>query len=159
MKCGWITHKYPLHTCGYLYLLNQTLVLASKTNFLSAFPTDSNSTPAFIWWWVWIPSSPRETKVLYIYIYYITTCSAIYPWHTSCSFLVMCALSNHMCSSPCTVTNADIACNYDSYPIYPFAFRTHTHHLGKGLFTESWLHLDCSLALACHSLWDPVNGL
>uniref|UniRef100_A0A8C5B885 Peptidylglycine alpha-amidating monooxygenase n=1 Tax=Gadus morhua TaxID=8049 RepID=A0A8C5B885_GADMO len=29
------------------------------------------------------------------------------------------------------VTNADIACTYDSYPIYPFAFRTHTHHLGK----------------------------
>ncbi|CAL8322247.1 unnamed protein product [Lota lota] len=29
------------------------------------------------------------------------------------------------------VTNADIACNYKSYPIYPFAFRTHTHHLGK----------------------------
>ncbi|XP_029025575.1 peptidyl-glycine alpha-amidating monooxygenase isoform X2 [Betta splendens] len=29
------------------------------------------------------------------------------------------------------VTNADIACNYSSHPIYPFAFRTHTHHLGK----------------------------
>ncbi|KAM8744151.1 peptidyl-glycine alpha-amidating monooxygenase isoform 1-T3 [Acanthopagrus schlegelii] len=29
------------------------------------------------------------------------------------------------------VTNADIACDYTSYPIYPFAFRTHTHHLGK----------------------------
>ncbi|KAK2818768.1 hypothetical protein Q5P01_024329 [Channa striata] len=29
------------------------------------------------------------------------------------------------------VTNADIACDYMSYPIYPFAFRTHTHHLGK----------------------------
>ncbi|XP_059213352.1 peptidyl-glycine alpha-amidating monooxygenase B isoform X1 [Centropristis striata] len=29
------------------------------------------------------------------------------------------------------VTNADIACDYSSYPIYPFAFRTHTHHLGK----------------------------
>ncbi|KAF5889985.1 peptidyl-glycine alpha-amidating monooxygenase isoform X1, partial [Clarias magur] len=30
-----------------------------------------------------------------------------------------------------TVTNADIACNYQSYPMYPFAFRTHTHRLGK----------------------------
>ncbi|XP_061656865.1 peptidyl-glycine alpha-amidating monooxygenase A [Syngnathoides biaculeatus] len=29
------------------------------------------------------------------------------------------------------ITNADIACNYTSYPIYPFAFRTHTHRLGK----------------------------
>ncbi|XP_071321357.1 peptidyl-glycine alpha-amidating monooxygenase isoform X3 [Trachinotus anak] len=29
------------------------------------------------------------------------------------------------------VTNADIACDYTSYTIYPFAFRTHTHHLGK----------------------------
>ncbi|XP_037121689.1 peptidyl-glycine alpha-amidating monooxygenase B isoform X3 [Syngnathus acus] len=29
------------------------------------------------------------------------------------------------------VTNADIACDYKSYPIYPFAFRTHTHRLGK----------------------------
>ncbi|XP_030005230.1 peptidyl-glycine alpha-amidating monooxygenase isoform X2 [Sphaeramia orbicularis] len=29
------------------------------------------------------------------------------------------------------VTNADIACDYTSYPIYPFAFRTHTHHLGQ----------------------------
>nr|XP_043868756.1 peptidyl-glycine alpha-amidating monooxygenase A isoform X2 [Solea senegalensis] len=29
------------------------------------------------------------------------------------------------------VTNADIACDYSSYPIYPFAFRTHTHQLGK----------------------------
>ncbi|XP_073333624.1 peptidyl-glycine alpha-amidating monooxygenase B isoform X2 [Pagrus major] len=29
------------------------------------------------------------------------------------------------------VTNADVACDYTSYPIYPFAFRTHTHHLGK----------------------------
>lgn len=29
------------------------------------------------------------------------------------------------------VTNADIACDYTSYPIYPFAFRTHTHQLGK----------------------------
>ncbi|KAK5607474.1 hypothetical protein CRENBAI_021222 [Crenichthys baileyi] len=29
------------------------------------------------------------------------------------------------------VTNADVACDYDSYPIYPFAFRTHTHRLGK----------------------------
>ncbi|KAE8284730.1 Peptidyl-glycine alpha-amidating monooxygenase B [Larimichthys crocea] len=28
-------------------------------------------------------------------------------------------------------TNADIACDYTSYPIYPFAFRTHTHQLGK----------------------------
>uniref|UniRef100_H3CNS3 Peptidylglycine alpha-amidating monooxygenase n=1 Tax=Tetraodon nigroviridis TaxID=99883 RepID=H3CNS3_TETNG len=30
-----------------------------------------------------------------------------------------------------TVTNADVACDYTSYPIYPFAFRTHTHHLGQ----------------------------
>ncbi|XP_070706175.1 peptidyl-glycine alpha-amidating monooxygenase B [Pempheris klunzingeri] len=29
------------------------------------------------------------------------------------------------------VTNADIACDYTSHPIYPFAFRTHTHRLGK----------------------------
>ncbi|KAJ0056893.1 hypothetical protein NL108_000691, partial [Boleophthalmus pectinirostris] len=29
------------------------------------------------------------------------------------------------------VTNADSACDYTSYPMYPFAFRTHTHHLGK----------------------------
>ncbi|XP_029940271.1 peptidyl-glycine alpha-amidating monooxygenase B isoform X2 [Salarias fasciatus] len=30
-----------------------------------------------------------------------------------------------------TVTNADIACDYASSPMYPFAFRTHTHRLGK----------------------------
>ncbi|XP_057176846.1 peptidylglycine alpha-amidating monooxygenase isoform X2 [Triplophysa rosa] len=29
------------------------------------------------------------------------------------------------------VTNADIACAYSSFPMYPFAFRTHTHSLGK----------------------------
>uniref|UniRef100_A0AAX7V669 Peptidylglycine alpha-amidating monooxygenase n=1 Tax=Astatotilapia calliptera TaxID=8154 RepID=A0AAX7V669_ASTCA len=29
------------------------------------------------------------------------------------------------------VTDADVACDYTSYPIYPFAFRTHTHRLGK----------------------------
>ncbi|XP_062340403.1 peptidyl-glycine alpha-amidating monooxygenase isoform X3 [Osmerus eperlanus] len=29
------------------------------------------------------------------------------------------------------VTNADIACEYESYPMYPFAFRTHTHSLGQ----------------------------
>ncbi|XP_066506633.1 peptidyl-glycine alpha-amidating monooxygenase isoform X2 [Hoplias malabaricus] len=29
------------------------------------------------------------------------------------------------------VINADIACTYSSYPMYPFAFRTHTHRLGK----------------------------
>ncbi|XP_053267124.1 peptidyl-glycine alpha-amidating monooxygenase [Pleuronectes platessa] len=29
------------------------------------------------------------------------------------------------------VTDADVACDYSSYPIYPFAFRTHTHRLGK----------------------------
>ncbi|XP_051540968.1 peptidyl-glycine alpha-amidating monooxygenase B-like [Myxocyprinus asiaticus] len=29
------------------------------------------------------------------------------------------------------VTNADIACIYSSSPMYPFAFRTHTHRLGK----------------------------
>ncbi|KAL6097277.1 pam [Pungitius sinensis] len=29
------------------------------------------------------------------------------------------------------VTNADVACDYTSYPIYPFAFRTHTHRLGQ----------------------------
>ncbi|KAK7895859.1 hypothetical protein WMY93_021184 [Mugilogobius chulae] len=29
------------------------------------------------------------------------------------------------------VTNADSACEYSSYPMYPFAFRTHTHRLGK----------------------------
>lgn len=29
------------------------------------------------------------------------------------------------------VTNADIACEYSSFPMYPFAFRTHTHTLGK----------------------------
>lgn len=29
------------------------------------------------------------------------------------------------------VTNADVACEYENYPIYPFAFRTHTHRLGK----------------------------
>uniref|UniRef100_A0A8C1H1J2 Peptidylglycine alpha-amidating monooxygenase n=1 Tax=Cyprinus carpio carpio TaxID=630221 RepID=A0A8C1H1J2_CYPCA len=28
-------------------------------------------------------------------------------------------------------TNADIACTYTSSPMYPFAFRTHTHSLGK----------------------------
>lgn len=30
-----------------------------------------------------------------------------------------------------SVTNADVACDYSSYPIYPFAFRTHTHRLGE----------------------------
>ncbi|KAM9306556.1 peptidyl-glycine alpha-amidating monooxygenase B [Pholidichthys leucotaenia] len=29
------------------------------------------------------------------------------------------------------VTNADVACDYTSPPMYPFAFRTHTHGLGK----------------------------
>ncbi|KAM7393430.1 hypothetical protein PAMA_008197 [Pampus argenteus] len=29
------------------------------------------------------------------------------------------------------VTNADVSCDYTSHLIYPFAFRTHTHHLGK----------------------------
>lgn len=29
------------------------------------------------------------------------------------------------------VTNADIACTYTSFPMYPFAFRTHTHSLGE----------------------------
>ncbi|XP_064165525.1 peptidyl-glycine alpha-amidating monooxygenase isoform X3 [Anguilla rostrata] len=29
------------------------------------------------------------------------------------------------------VTNADIACTYRSYPMYAFAFRTHTHRLGQ----------------------------
>ncbi|XP_067290139.1 peptidyl-glycine alpha-amidating monooxygenase B isoform X2 [Pseudorasbora parva] len=29
------------------------------------------------------------------------------------------------------VTNADIACTYKSLPMHPFAFRTHTHSLGK----------------------------
>ncbi|XP_062409752.1 peptidyl-glycine alpha-amidating monooxygenase B isoform X3 [Sardina pilchardus] len=29
------------------------------------------------------------------------------------------------------VTNADIACLYDSFPMHPFAFRTHTHRLGQ----------------------------
>ncbi|XP_056592099.1 peptidyl-glycine alpha-amidating monooxygenase B isoform X1 [Triplophysa dalaica] len=29
------------------------------------------------------------------------------------------------------VINADIACTYSSFPMYPFAFRTHTHSLGK----------------------------
>uniref|UniRef100_A0AAY4BZV3 Peptidylglycine alpha-amidating monooxygenase n=1 Tax=Denticeps clupeoides TaxID=299321 RepID=A0AAY4BZV3_9TELE len=29
------------------------------------------------------------------------------------------------------VTNADIACSYSSYPMHPFAFRTHTHRLGQ----------------------------
>uniref|UniRef100_A0A6Q2YYF8 Peptidylglycine alpha-amidating monooxygenase n=1 Tax=Esox lucius TaxID=8010 RepID=A0A6Q2YYF8_ESOLU len=51
--------------------------------------------------------------------------------HRDCSGLTL-----HMTSKPVhfkmssTVTNADIACTYDSYPIYPFAFRTHTHKLG-----------------------------
>uniref|UniRef100_A0A8C9VPP3 Peptidylglycine alpha-amidating monooxygenase n=1 Tax=Scleropages formosus TaxID=113540 RepID=A0A8C9VPP3_SCLFO len=30
-----------------------------------------------------------------------------------------------------TVTNADIECTYRFFPMYPFAFRTHTHQLGK----------------------------
>uniref|UniRef100_A0A8C9VKA8 Peptidylglycine alpha-amidating monooxygenase n=1 Tax=Scleropages formosus TaxID=113540 RepID=A0A8C9VKA8_SCLFO len=29
------------------------------------------------------------------------------------------------------VTNADIECTYRFFPMYPFAFRTHTHQLGK----------------------------
>ncbi|XP_078531573.1 peptidyl-glycine alpha-amidating monooxygenase isoform X4 [Lissotriton helveticus] len=29
------------------------------------------------------------------------------------------------------VTNSDIACAYKRYPMYPFAYRVHTHHLGK----------------------------
>ncbi|XP_057674520.1 peptidylglycine alpha-amidating monooxygenase isoform X2 [Corythoichthys intestinalis] len=29
------------------------------------------------------------------------------------------------------VTNADVACDYTSHTIHPFAFRTHTHRLGK----------------------------
>ncbi|XP_058023086.1 peptidyl-glycine alpha-amidating monooxygenase isoform X7 [Ahaetulla prasina] len=27
--------------------------------------------------------------------------------------------------------NADIACHYKTYPMHPFAYRVHTHHLGK----------------------------
>ncbi|KAJ1208391.1 hypothetical protein NDU88_003777 [Pleurodeles waltl] len=29
------------------------------------------------------------------------------------------------------VTNSDIACAYKRHPMYPFAYRVHTHHLGK----------------------------
>ncbi|XP_069481563.1 peptidyl-glycine alpha-amidating monooxygenase isoform X3 [Ambystoma mexicanum] len=29
------------------------------------------------------------------------------------------------------VTNSDIACSYKRHPMYPFAYRVHTHHLGK----------------------------
>ncbi|XP_013921460.1 PREDICTED: peptidyl-glycine alpha-amidating monooxygenase isoform X4 [Thamnophis sirtalis] len=29
------------------------------------------------------------------------------------------------------VVNADIACHYKKYPMHPFAYRVHTHHLGK----------------------------
>ncbi|XP_063151457.1 peptidyl-glycine alpha-amidating monooxygenase isoform X2 [Candoia aspera] len=29
------------------------------------------------------------------------------------------------------VVNADIACHYKMYPMHPFAYRVHTHHLGK----------------------------
>uniref|UniRef100_A0A8C5RMI5 peptidylglycine monooxygenase n=1 Tax=Laticauda laticaudata TaxID=8630 RepID=A0A8C5RMI5_LATLA len=30
-----------------------------------------------------------------------------------------------------TEVNADIACHYKMYPMHPFAYRVHTHHLGK----------------------------
>lgn len=30
-----------------------------------------------------------------------------------------------------TVVNADIACHYKMYPMHVFAYRVHTHHLGK----------------------------
>ena len=39
--------------------------------------------------------------------------------------------SSWLCSFSPLVTNADVACDYASYPIYPFAFRTHTHRLGE----------------------------
>ncbi|XP_043919814.1 peptidyl-glycine alpha-amidating monooxygenase [Protopterus annectens] len=29
------------------------------------------------------------------------------------------------------VVNADLACAYQNYPLYPFAYRVHTHHLGQ----------------------------
>lgn len=34
------------------------------------------------------------------------------------------------------VTNTDVACDYTSYPIYPFAFRTHTHRLGESFYNS-----------------------
>ncbi len=37
------------------------------------------------------------------------------------------------------VTNADIACTYPSSPMYPFAFRTHTHSLGEILLYCSYI--------------------
>lgn len=50
------------------------------------------------------------------------------------------------------VTNADVACGYRSYPIYPFAFRTHTHHLGES-FQSS---VRCTLRV--HEWTLPVAG-
>lgn len=38
------------------------------------------------------------------------------------------------------VTNADIACTYTSSPMYPFAFRTHTHSLGEILLYCIYIH-------------------
>lgn len=52
------------------------------------------------------------------------------------------------------VTNADIACTYPSSPMYPFAFRTHTHSLGEILLYCIYLHQLSSLVLVnCFTSW------
>uniref|UniRef100_A0A8C8JM10 Peptidylglycine alpha-amidating monooxygenase n=1 Tax=Oncorhynchus tshawytscha TaxID=74940 RepID=A0A8C8JM10_ONCTS len=56
-----------------------------------------------------------HTFVYIVYVYFLYS-SGLFI----CVFLI-----------PSTVTNADVACTYNSYPIYPFAFRTHTHKLGQ----------------------------
>lgn len=32
-----------------------------------------------------------------------------------------------------TVVNSDISCHYNNYPMHVFAYRVHTHHLGKNI--------------------------
>lgn len=59
------------------------------------------------------------------------------PWPTSQLVAFLSWLDWFQVLFPPSVTNADVACDYSSHPIYPFAFRTHTHRLGESQWSRA----------------------
>lgn len=115
---------------------------------------DSPLLLACIWWCLWTLSFLRGRKVhpicdfLTIFQFGTNNLADVWGCERCLSFTLNVVIGYQCLSSHLwrlmflvfAVTNADIACTYPSSPMYPFAFRTHTHSLGEILLYCIYLH-------------------
>lgn len=71
--------------------------------------------------------------------------------------------SDFFCAFVSTVVNSDISCHYQNYPMHVFAYRVHTHHLGKSFklcvkFSVFTMVMTGIIDVCAFDLWSvPMN--